>query len=188
MKRNDIVKRVNQRLDGGFNSWEDMKYEFDDAIIEINNRLHSTFPMMSEILLGDDSRYCRFTLESNEPGKDKITLSFVDPIDARDYKNTHINIQYKEITRDIIPSEYIRSVVIPYVVMRMLQREDEYGNLQTTMMQEYSRGLDLMFANYYELVPKEYIKEDSDMQMTSKHNHNNPYSLQDDINPFDPLS
>lgn len=57
LKRADIVDRVNQKLYEGMYNYTDIKEEFDDAIIYINNTLHSKFPMFSEVMVDDQSTY-----------------------------------------------------------------------------------------------------------------------------------
>lgn len=187
MKRKDLVKRVNQRLDGAFSTWEEMKYEFDDAINEINIKLHTNFPDMSEILIGEEDEYKYFIITVEDVNHQ---VFFHNVIDKKDYvRSTLNNRQYSEVTLPVIPREYIQSIVVPYVVMRMLQREDEYGNLQSTMQQDYMRGLETMFANYYTLVPEYFIKQDSDMEITSRHNHDNPFMLNENKkNFYDPFN
>ena len=57
MTRKELVKRVNERLDGRLYRWSEMEYEFDDAIIEINAKMQTKFPMIRDVLLTDDSEF-----------------------------------------------------------------------------------------------------------------------------------
>lgn len=57
MNRQEIVNRINQKLYEEMYSFEDIKYDMDDAIIAINNKMNSNFPMISEVLVGENSNY-----------------------------------------------------------------------------------------------------------------------------------
>ena len=175
MKREEIVKRVNQRLDGRMYSWDEMKYEFDDAIVEINGTMQTIFPFFTDIMLDGNSRYVYYVLNFEK----ELPIVFKNEIDMEDHirRNTLSNRQYTKQTKEVFPGFYLRSIVIPYVVMRMLQREDEYGNLQSTMMQEYQRGIQTMFTEYYSHVPDYFIREDGDMETYMNHGHDNPFQI-----------
>lgn len=175
MKREEIVKRVDQRLDGDFHTWEDMKYEFDDAIIEINRRLHSKFPMMTDVMISNNSEYKNFII--NIHGEDKPVV-FIKEAEFNSFKsNLPQTVVYDEYVTDIFPVNYIRSTVVPFVVARMLQREDEYGNLQNTMLQDFETGMNDMFTNFYSQIPYYYVNEEGDIMSYSKHDHDNPFQL-----------
>ena len=66
MTRSEIVKRVNQKMYEGMYHYEDIKYDLDDAIIIINNTLHTKYPMMSDKLEHDDSEYIYHDEESGQ--------------------------------------------------------------------------------------------------------------------------
>lgn len=180
MKRKDLVLRVNQRLDGRFYNWDSMKFEFDDAISEVNAKMQTIFPKPSDIMLQEDSTYSHYILTLESKGNIKVTFKTRE--DMQDYirENTLESDRYNTRKLDIIPEQYVRTVLVPFVVMRLLQREDEYGNLQSTMNQEFMTGISNLFADYYEKVPEYYIAEDGDMYTYSKHGHDNPYQLKED--------
>lgn len=119
MLKAHIVKRINEKMFEGLYSYEDMKYELDDAIILINNTMHSKFPFMSE--------FFEATPEGNY---------------------------------DFFPEEYIRSVVIEYVVSALYRREGEFSNEFNTAVGAYNRGLEVMFRDHYHRVPEEYLDQE----------------------------
>lgn len=177
MTRKELVKRVNERLDGRLYRWSEMEYEFDDAIIEINAKMQTKFPMIRDVLTTDDSKYKYFIIVIKDT---KDIVLFYSEIDRDDYiVNNLNNIQYTSATEEIFPRRYINSIVIPYVVMRMLQREDEYGNLQSTMTQEYLNGINIMFMEHYDHVPPYFIREESDFETYMNHGVNNPFILKE---------
>ena len=178
MTRKELVKRVNERLDGRLYRWSEMEYEFDDAIIEINAKMQTKFPMIRDILLTDDSEYKYFIIVIKDT---KDIVLFYTTQDKDDYisANNLNNTQYASVTEEIFPRRYINSIVIPYVVMRMLQREDEYGNLQSTMTQEYLNGINIMFMEHYDHVPPYFIREESDFETYMNHGTNNPFILKE---------
>lgn len=178
MTRKELVKRVNERLDGRLYRWSDIEYEFDDAIIEINAKMQTKFPMIRDVLLTDDSKYKYFIIVIKDT---KNIVLFYTREDRDDYisANNLNNIQYVSVTEEVFPRRYLNSIVIPYVVMRMLQREDEYGNLQSTMTQEYMNGLNAMFMEYYDHVPSYFVREDSDFETYMNHGVDNPFLLKE---------
>lgn len=185
MKRKELVKRVNERLDGRLYRWSEMEYEFDDAIIEINAKMQTKFPMIRDVLLYDDSEYKYFIIVIKDT---KDIVLFYAEEDKNDYITNNLNnIQYTSVTEEIFPRRYINSIVIPYVVMRMLQREDEYGNLQSTMTQEYMNGINTMFMEYYDHVPPYFIREESDFKTYMNHGINNPFILKEEDKESGPL-
>lgn len=57
MTRDEIVQRINKKVYEGLYSFDDIKYDLDDAIITINNQMHTKYPMMSEVLTSLESEY-----------------------------------------------------------------------------------------------------------------------------------
>ena len=100
MTQQDIVNQLN-RLVVGYNiTWEDIKYDADRAIMNINNRLGAKFPMMSQVLVGSNVSYELDTIEGNIPIiQDQYILTVVIPfiaseILARDEEFTTIYNKY----------------------------------------------------------------------------------------------
>ena len=78
MTRDQIVGRINQKMYEGLYTFEDIKYDLDDAIIVINNTLNTKFPMISDKLTEPSSEYVYY---DEEEEKDK-------PIFPDKYMNT----------------------------------------------------------------------------------------------------
>lgn len=100
MTQQDIVNQLN-RLVVGYNiTWEDIKYDADRAIMNINNRLGAKFPMMSQVLVGSNVSYELDTIEGNIPIiQDQYILTVIIPfiaseILARDEEFTTIYNKY----------------------------------------------------------------------------------------------
>lgn len=168
MERHQIVERVNQLLGNENYGYEDMMYDLDEAIYSINNVLSSTYPVMSEVLTYDHSKYYREIREVDELPT-HISLEdkkFVYKMNDRLYyaiqlKHHHKRPMYsfKEISEkqlEIFPFMYINTVVIPFVVAALFKRLDEFGSAYQVFLGEYNNGLNLMFRNHQMQVPIEY--------------------------------
>ena len=119
MNRLDIVNRINQKMYEELYSYEDIKYDLDDAIIAINNTLNAKFPMMSDVLNSDSDEYPHF------------------------------------------PDKYVRSVVIEFTVASLFRRQGDFTNEYNSAITAYENGLAVMFSEYYESVPAEYMDNQS---------------------------
>ena len=100
MTQQDIVNQLN-RLAVGYNiTWEDIKYDADRAIMNINNRLGAKFPMMSQVLVGSNVSYELDTAYGSVPIiDDKYILTVIIPfiaseVLARDEEFTTIYNKY----------------------------------------------------------------------------------------------
>jgi len=134
MTREYIVELINKNMYEELYGFDDVKDKLDDAIIAINNTMHTTFPMITEILTTESSEY---------------TYEVTDP-------DTGVTSIYP-----IFPEKYMRSVVIEFAVSELFRRQGEFGPEYQSAVQAYERGLSSMFQNYYERVPEQYIDENT---------------------------
>lgn len=132
----EIVDRLNQ-LTLRYNiTWQDIKYDADKAITKINNFMGTKYPKMSEILLSADSTY---TLGySEQPDNDGDVV----------YCNHSLGRIY-----EIFPEEYIHSIVIPFIAMEILARDEEFTTIFNKYAAEVEEGLFNMFQNEFNRVP-----------------------------------
>lgn len=134
MTREEIKNRINKLMFNELYTFDDIKDDLDDAIIQINSKLHSKFPMMSTILTDKDSEY-KYTPEAS----DEVP-----------------NPQPTEI----FPEIYIRSVVINYAVASLFAQQDEFSNAYINAQNKFENGLDNMFRDYYENIPEVFVDDD----------------------------
>jgi len=174
MNRDQIMRRVNQRLDGRLYRWEDIKYDFDDAILLINEKLQANFPMFTDVMIDHTSKYLYYTITDKEKGV--VYFETEELWDQAKLSPHYTNITGTS-TMPVFPDKYIRTVVIPSVVARLLEREDEFGNLQSSIRQEASNGLNTMFLEYYDLVPGYFINDGGTMDYTNNHSRGNPFEI-----------
>ena len=174
MNRKEILDRVNQRLDGRLYRWMDIKYDFDDAILEINEHLQANFPLFTEVMVNENSVYEYYTLTRIEDGK---IITFITKELWEEEKLQPHYVKGSAATKPVFPEKYLRTVLIPIVVVKLLQREDEFGNLQGTIAQEYQRGLNTMYNEYYDKIPEYFIVDSGVLEYSSNHNHEIPFSF-----------
>lgn len=151
MKRKDMLTRLNQ-LTLKYNlRWEDIKYDADKAIDEINTLLGANYPLLSDIFLTDDSTY---------------TIRVGD----EDVK--------------IIEDKYFHSVILPYIAMEILAREEEFTTIYSKYQAELAIGKAVMFAKEFNYVPDRFKRTRSEgVFFASKnkplkqhrHKEDNPY-------------
>jgi hypothetical protein len=132
----EIVDRLNQ-LTLRYNiTWQDIKYDADKAITKINNFMGTKYPKMSEILLSADSTY---TLGYSEQPDNDGDVAYGDYRPRRVY--------------EIFPEEYIHSIVIPFIAMEILARDEEFTTIFNKYAAEVEEGLFNMFQNEFNRVP-----------------------------------
>lgn len=132
----EIVDRLNQ-LTLRYNiTWQDIKYDADKAITKINNFMGTKYPKMSEILLSADSTY---TLGYSEQQDNDGDVVYGDYRPGRVY--------------EIFPEEYIHSIVIPFIAMEILARDEEFTTIFNKYAAEVEEGLFNMFQNEFNRVP-----------------------------------
>lgn len=172
MNRKELLHRVNQRLDGRLYRWDEVKYEFDDAISEINNKLQANFPMISDVLQTDNSEYVYYLAGE---GSNIVTFG-TDEIWEFNKPSPH-GTNNSPATLPVFPEKYIRGIVIPFVVAKLLQREDEFGNLHSSINQEGINNLDNMFFEYYNDIPEYFIRGGGVFEWSSNHSRLNPFEI-----------
>lgn len=178
MERQEIVARVNQLMYNELFTYDDIKFELDDAINEINNILQSTYPSMSSRFLYQDSKYLREVIDNQElpekhipqalylyegdlwykPPKEELKKWFKN-LNREERENIVKNkywIKVPESFKEIFPLRYIQTVVIPYVVQAMFKRLDEFGHSYSQFRERYEDGLITMFRDFHEEVPFEF--------------------------------
>lgn len=60
---------------------------------------------------------------------------------------------------EIIKSMYFHSVVIPYVAMEILARDEEFTTIYSKYQQEYTEGKFIMFSNEFNNVPDRFKRK-----------------------------
>lgn len=60
---------------------------------------------------------------------------------------------------EIIKSMYFHSVVIPYVAMEILARDEEFTTIYSKYQQEYMEGKFIMFSNEFNNVPDRFKRK-----------------------------
>lgn len=130
MTKDDIVTRVNQLMHEELYVYDDMKYDLDDAIIEINNALNAKFPSMTSVFTEDRETYTYDIPDDPETEEDE----------------TETNVP-------IFPEQYIKSVVIPFTIRALFARQLEYGPEYQQAHNNFNNGLTMMFRDYFHKVP-----------------------------------
>jgi hypothetical protein len=128
----EIVDRLNQ-LTMKYNlTWNDIKYDADKAIMKINSYLGAKYPKMSQVLLTPTSVYA---------------LGYTDDMDG-DGDNDGDYTLY-----EIFPDDYIHSIVIPFIAMEVLARDEEFTTIYNKYGVELEDGLFTMFQNEFNNIP-----------------------------------
>lgn len=131
MKQSDMVTRVNQLVYEGLYTFDEIKFDFDDAIGYINENMHTSFPNMSDLMADTDSEYTY----------DVPTV--VDGVEVN-------------VATSIFPEVYEREIVINFVVASLFRREGEFGNEYYMAIELYTKGMARMFRDYFEKVPTQF--------------------------------
>ena len=123
MKRFELITELN-RMTLRYNlTWSDIKSDADKAIHQVNNLLGTDYPMLSKIMLSDNSEYS-------------------ERVDGEDVP--------------IIKDVYFYSVIIPFMAMEILARDEEFTTIFSKYQQEYMQGKFQMFSNEFNHVPDRY--------------------------------
>lgn len=123
----DIVDRLNQ-LTLRYNlTWYDIKYDADKAIAKINSFLGTKYPKMSTIMTHPEATYTLGRSYDDQFGSGTVY--------------------------EIFPDEYIHSVVIPFIAMEVLARDEEFTTIYNKYHAELEEGLFTMFQNEFNRVP-----------------------------------
>lgn len=123
MKRSELITELN-RMTLRYNlTWSDIKSDADKAIHQVNNFLGTDYPMLSKIMLSDNSEY-------------------VERVDDEDVP--------------IIKDVYFYSVIIPFMAMEILARDEEFTTIFSKYQQEFMQGRFQMFSNEFNHIPDRY--------------------------------
>jgi len=119
----EIVDEIN-RLTLHYNvSWQDIKMDADRAIGKINNFLGTIFPKMSEVLDAPSRPYA-FRSGSTEA----LDVAYFD-------------------------DEYVWSIIVPFVAMQVLARDEEFTLVYQKYEKDVNDGLFDMFQQSFNTVP-----------------------------------
>jgi hypothetical protein len=127
LTQQDLIDRLNQ-LTLRYNlTWFDIKYDADKAITKINNFLGAKYPKLSDYLKAPTDTY-------------SITTTIED-----------VTTEY-----EIIKEEYFHAVIIPYIAMEILSRDEEFTTIYNKYTVEMQEGLYDMFQKEFNRLPFEF--------------------------------
>ena len=185
--RQQLVTRVNSLMYEGLYSWEDMKWEFDKAIAELNTTLVSLYPDFTSVMGFETSKYSRTIIpvdELPETADPKLVYKMNSNQKLYNYRlvkaifggadnynpfgetrtaklarqaEAMMWVEVNEDFLNLLPSKVYHQFIIPYVVAQMLAREDEFGTLYQNNVTQYSDGLMNAFRDLLSSVPNEYV-------------------------------
>ena len=127
----EIVDRVNDLTLHYHVSWESIKYDADKAIAKINSFVGTKFPTMSSILTSPTVPYA-FRSGADADG----------PLDTLYFEDEHIH-----------------SVIIPYIAMEILARDEEFTTVYNKYQLEVEDGLFSMFQKVFNRVPLDFRQD-----------------------------
>jgi hypothetical protein len=132
LTQQDLIDRLNQ-LTLRYNlTWFDIKYDADKAINKINSFLGAKYPKLSTHMISSTDTYSFPFTETKEDG-------------------TTVTNDY-----EIIKEEYFHSVIIPYIAMEVLSRDEEFTTIYNKYLTEMNDGLFDMFQKEFNSVPFEF--------------------------------
>jgi hypothetical protein len=132
LTQQELIDRLNQ-LTLRYNlTWFDIKFDADKAINKINSFLGAKYPKLSTHMISPTDTYSFPFTETKEDG-------------------TTVTNDY-----EIIKEEYFHSVIIPYIAMEVLSRDEEFTTIYTKYMTEMNDGLFDMFQKEFNSVPFEF--------------------------------
>jgi hypothetical protein len=132
LTQQELIDRLNQ-LTLRYNlTWFDIKYDADKAINKINSFLGAKYPKLSSEMISPTDTYSFTTTITNVDGTTKTT-------------------EY-----EIIKEEYFHSVIIPYIAMEVLSRDEEFTTIYNKYLTEMNDGLFDMFQKEFNSVPFEF--------------------------------
>jgi hypothetical protein len=164
LTQQDILNRLNQ-LTLKYNlTWFDVKYDADKAITKINNFLGTKYPKLSEKLISPESTYSITTsylyayVVNNVQYQAPSVVELQEKVTAAGGPNPMVtaNIINLNDEYEIIAEEYFHSVIIPYIAMEVLSRDEEFTTIYNKYMTEMQEGLYDMFQKEFNRVPFEF--------------------------------
>jgi hypothetical protein len=132
LTQQELVDRLNQ-LTLRYNlTWFDIKYDADKAINKINGFMGTKYP--------------------------KLSLHMIGPLSTYSFPFTYTKEDGTTATNDyeIIKEEYFHSVIIPYIAMEVLSRDEEFTTIYNKYLTEMNDGLFDMFQKEFNSVPFEF--------------------------------
>lgn len=131
MTRKDMVDELN-KLTLRYNlDWEEIEADADKAIFHINNYMGADYPPMSEIMKTDHSTY------------EVLSTRVINNVEAT-------------FMVPIIKPIYIQTVVIPFIAMEVLSRDEEFTTIFSKYEQEFHRGKYDMLVNEFNNIPENF--------------------------------
>lgn len=127
LTKSKLLNKVNKRLVSYNQKWDDVVDEFDSAIEEINTYLSTKYPLISEVLTED-----------------------CDPEKTYSYRAGGIDVPF-------FPNKYITSIVIPFVITRILRVDEEFSNVYIEYKNEYQENLFIMARDEIHHIPKIFM-------------------------------
>lgn len=135
LTQQDLVNRLNQ-LTVRYNlTYYDIKHDADKAITKINNFLGAKYPKLSDPLY----------MGAGPQGTYSITTT------VKNDENEDVTFEY-----EIIKEEYFHSIIIPYIAMEILSRDEEFTTIYNKYTVEVQEGLYDMFQKEFNSVPFEF--------------------------------
>jgi len=129
----ELLIRLNQ-LTLRYNlTWFDIKYDADKAITKINSFMGTKYPKLTQYLKTPTDTYSIPQVKKDENGNE-VTIA-----------------EY-----EIIKEEYFHSVIIPYIAMEILARDEEFTTIYNKYATEMQEGLFDMFQKEFNSVPVEF--------------------------------
>jgi hypothetical protein len=132
LTQQELIDRLNQ-LTLRYNlTWFDIKYDADKAINKINSFLGAKYP--------------------------KLSIHMITPTDTYSFRTTVKDDEDNDVTTEyeIIKEEYFHSVIIPYIAMEVLSRDEEFTTIYNKYLTEMNDGLFDMFQKEFNSVPFEF--------------------------------
>lgn len=129
-----LIRRLNQ-LTLRYNlTWFDIEFDADKAINKINNFMGTKYPPLSDPDL----------MGKGPEGTYSITTT---------KKKDGVDVTYEY---EIIKEEYFHSVIIPYIAMEVLARDEEFTTIYNKYATEMQEGLYDMFQKEFNSVPFDF--------------------------------
>lgn len=142
MTQQELIDRLNQ-LTLHYNlTWFDIKYDADKAIAKINSFMGAQYPKMSVVLTHPEASYTVRVSQYRNLITDAVCL------DSQDGACALVAVDHP-----IFPEEYMHSVVIPFIAMEILARDEEFTTIYNKYAAELEDGLFNMFQREFNKVP-----------------------------------
>lgn len=126
MTREQLIERLNQ-LTLRYNlTWDDIKYDADRAIDQINNRLGTVFPYLSSVMINENSTYT-YNIYENIEDAPKVPMP-------------------------ILKDEYFHSVIIPFIAMEILARDEEFTTVYSKYQEDFEKGMFNLFNKEFNYI------------------------------------